>query len=808
MKNKFYRTVLTHLNWVFALLFTFWIFSLVEVFSNKTDEITFLTALKSISFKFLNDFWTVSIIAIFLFPITYFISEKKEKLYHFLFIIFGIIIVLIQLSLVKYSLVSKLNLGSDLLGYSCDDIVLTVSSSTSFSIISLLSFFLAPALFLIIRFFFRKKDVEKILLFSFLILLTITISTLIFSSEIKNDVYQNKINFLVSDILSSKMNQNQAYTINSKGEFPLLKPIESNKDVLKPFFKIDSLQRKPNIVIIIMEGLGSEFVDNNQYSGYSPFIDSLIGKSLYWENFLSTTGRTFGVLPSLLGSLPYGEMGFLEIENTPTHQSLFSILNENGYTSSYYTGSKSSFDKVVNFLEYNEVKHIIDENKFGFEFEKAANDNKGFSWGYPDSELFKKMLSTLDEKNEPRLDVLLTVSNHEPFSFPNKNIYTSNAENIFKNKKNNTISTTIFNTNKDVFSALNYVDNSLEKFFNDYQKRADFQNTIFIITGDHRLIPIEQKDELCRFHVPLIIYSPLLKKPQRFQSISSHWDVTPSLISFLKNNYHIKTKNQTSWMGNGLDTTKNFRNSHQIPLMRYKGSFKDFVFKEYFYSDEILYKINKNFDITEINDSKILKQVKDSFAYFKELNVYLTKQNKILPDSLKRKKIIKKIIFTESQLIKINEVAKGKTSDELFPIARQKAFDGDREFARLLCDFVLNESPDHVDFIILKGRTLAWDGKYVAAEKALLEAIDKFPYYDDPYLALMDTYIWSDQTLKSIEIGKIALKNHLKNPEISFKIAKSYNILQKKETSLQIIDSLIKMYPKNEDFLKFKKTLK
>jgi len=52
-----------------------------------------------------------------------------------------------------------------------------------------------------------------------------------------------------------------------------------------------------------------------EYGGFTPYLDSLTTKSLYWENFLSNTGRTFGVLPSLLGSLPFGKSGFMELED-------------------------------------------------------------------------------------------------------------------------------------------------------------------------------------------------------------------------------------------------------------------------------------------------------------------------------------------------------------------------------------------------------------------------------------------------------------------------------------------------------------
>lgn len=191
---------------------------------------------------------------------------------------------------------------------------------------------------------------------------------------------------------------------------------------------------------------------------------------------------------------------------------------------------------------------------------------------------------------------------------------------------------------------------------------------------------------------------------------------------------------------------------------------------------------------------------------FKELNSYVTQKNKIIPDSLKNS-AVQKIVFTDAQLAKIDQTTNGKNVDEIFIIARTYAFEGEREFARLLADYVLSTNPYFVDIIILKGRTLAWDGKYDEAEKTLLDAINKFPYYDDPYLALMDTYYWSDQSKKCIELGKKALKNQLKNLNINFKMAKAYNSLNDKKTSIKIIDSLVKLDPKNEEFLKFKKAL-
>ena len=58
------------------------------------------------------------------------------------------------------------------------------------------------------------------------------------------------------------------------------------------FIKGDSVQFWTTNLISI-EGLGTEFINGNQYSGFTPYIDSLISNSLYWENFVSNSGRTF-----------------------------------------------------------------------------------------------------------------------------------------------------------------------------------------------------------------------------------------------------------------------------------------------------------------------------------------------------------------------------------------------------------------------------------------------------------------------------------------------------------------------------------
>ena len=715
---------------------------------------------------------------------------------------------LLELGLIQYSIKTLLNLGADLLGYSFSDMFLTVSTSSSFSVFSFVALLLFPILFVILRRFLIKTSNKLIIKIALFLLIT-SFLTKFLIEEFDDAKYQNKIKFLVSDIIQSKFSkyESDAYEISDVNEFPLLKPSEETKDVLQPFFNIQS-DKKPNIVIVSLEGLGAEFVDGKNHSGFSPFMDKLINKSLYWENFVSTTGRTFGVLPSLLGSLPFGNTGFLEIPETPTHVSLFSILKENDYTTSFYSGSQSSFDNVINFLEYQDVDFVVDENKYGEDYQKTKGNSGGFSWGYPDSEVFRKMISTLDEKKGPRLDLIMTLSNHSPFEIPEIDKYRSKVDSILKSNKKIQVSSSEVNKYKDIYAAHVYVDESVEKFMKDFEKRADYANTIFVFTGDHRVIPIEQKDKLCRYHVPLAIYSPMLKKPVRFKAISSHWDVAPSLMSFLSNNYAIENLKKTAWMGTGLDTAGHFRNTHEIGLMRYKGGLKDFIYKDYLYNAGDLYKIDASFNTKRVYDNEMLRTVEKAFLEFKKTNNYVTTQNKIYPASLGGSVKSIKVEFTEKELIYIKETSKEKTMDELFLVAREKAFNSERKNARLLCDYILNKYPNHTDARILKGRTLSWDGEYEKAEKEFLSAIKRNPFYDDPYAAILDLYWWSNQDEKGVVIGEKALRNNVKNPDVAFKLAKAYARLNKKELSIKMMDSIIKLHPKNKEFIKYYKGLK
>lgn len=808
MKIKFsFNTLSNYIYLTFSLIISFWAINLFALFITATNGLEQTNLGTSCGYKLLNDFWVglgIGLLFLPLYLLFYFIKRPLGNI--FIKVLFTLIVIC-QFALVKYNLTTHVNLGADILGYSLNEMSTTVAVSESVSILYFLPFIMFPMVFLGINFAFNKFINERQILISAIILVIAFGSSKLMFTEASENSYQNKLSFLGSDIFRFQQEKSlmDGYSPSATNDYPLLTPFQDSKDVLGPFLNIQ--EEKPNIVIIMVEGLGAEFVGKNEYAGFTPFLDSLISKSLYWENFVSNAGRTFGCVPSLLGSLPYGQKGFLDLNPLPSHFSLISVLKANEYTTTFYAGHQTSFDRLSNFLEYNEIDHIVNEDNFGPGYVKTQADSKEFSWGYPDSEIYKKTLAELDGKKMPRLDIIMTLTNHEPFEFPSKSSYLSKVDSLLDSKQSFKVEKKEIKAYKDVFASLLYTDKSLENFMHEYAKRPEYNNTVFIITGDHRLIPIIQKDKLCRFHVPLIIFSPMLKKPEKFKSISSHWDVTPSLLSFLMNNYKFNKLKETSWMSQGLDTAKQFRNIHKIPLMRYKGAINDYIYKDYFLADGELFKIDENFGTNKVNEPELLKIVADSLLEFKKLNAYITKKNKIFPNSLN---IYTQpaVQFTKEQLATIDPLIKGLNYDQIFMAARDLAFKKEYKKAKLLCEHILNEYPNYSDVRTLKGRILAWDGEYKKAETELLNVIKRTPFYNDSYLALMDVYWWSAQNEKGIAIAKKAMKNDVKTPELGLKLAQAYKRTNDLVKSNKIIDSVIKKYPKNNDYLNFKKSLK
>jgi uncharacterized sulfatase len=145
---------------------------------------------------------------------------------------------------------------------------------------------------------------------------------------------------------------------------------------------------------------------------------------------------------------------------------------------------------------------------------------------------------------------------------------------------------------------------------------------------------IPMSDKLDRYHVPLIVYSPMLKRTAQIASVSTHFDISPSLLAYLHHNYKIQGPSLVSWMGQGLDTNRNFENIHNYPLLQTKTDLLDFIMGEYHLNGDNLFKLNAELGEDPLQDDEKLNQMKNAFDQFKKRNAEIATGNKIIPDSI------------------------------------------------------------------------------------------------------------------------------------------------------------------------------
>ena len=586
-------------------------------------------------------------------------SQKAARVF---FISASIFLVLGDMLLLKYFSTAGVPLGSDLFAYSIEEINQTVQSSGEMNVwpFVFMALFLVYMVRVFIKHVYFKLKPWMLLIISAAMFASFAPIDFLkpqpsdFENEFSLFAATNKLNFFSESVLTryvfNEQQSQQTYTFKTQvttadgsftyldEDYPFLHN-ETTPDVLGKYF--EPLETKPNIVFIIVESLGRAYSGEGAYLGsFTPFLDSLMDKSLYWENNLSTSGRTFEVLPSTLASVPFGDRGFTELaENMPDHLSLISILKtQANYTSSFTYGGEAHFDNMDIFLNRQGIDKIIDNTNFGAGYKKMPpSATSGFSWGFGDKEIFRRYIDEIKADNtaSPRMDVILTLAIHSPFVVANQDYYISKFNERLE-KLELSEKTKNFNRNyQQQFSTVLYFDDALRYFFSEFKKLPSFNNTIFVITGDHRMPEVPISTQLDRFHVPLVIYSPMIKKPAKFSSLVTHFDITPSLLAMLDADSIISRPKAAAWIGHGLDDEEDFRVANAYPLMRNKNEILDYIDDERMLANKVIYQVYENMNIETVDEPDKEKELEAKLNNFLLKNKHACKNNKLISDSLK-----------------------------------------------------------------------------------------------------------------------------------------------------------------------------
>ncbi|MGF1470264.1 MAG: sulfatase-like hydrolase/transferase [Rubrobacteraceae bacterium] len=260
---------------------------------------------------------------------------------------------------------------------------------------------------------------------------------------------------------------------------------------------------KRNVVLVFLESTRARSTTPyNETLKTTPFLDELAKNSLVAEN-------AYAVVPHTSKALVAGTCGIappLDTRNTESEpdavpaRCLPDLLGEQGYRSVFFQSATEEFERRGQLVE-----------NFGYEDFFATEDmsTNGFGeanyFGYEDDIMLEPSKAWLEEnKDDPFLATYLTVTPHHDYTIPDTYGKKEFSQDEELNKYLNT---------------LRYQDFFLKNLFEQYEKLGLYEDTVFVVFGDHGEgfgeHGLRQHDNVIYnegLRVPFLIHDP-----QRFQ---------------------------------------------------------------------------------------------------------------------------------------------------------------------------------------------------------------------------------------------------------------------------------------------------
>lgn len=246
-----------------------------------------------------------------------------------------------------------------------------------------------------------------------------------------------------------------------------------------------------NVVYIHLESFQQFLIDyqltdeNGVNHTVTPFLNSLYhGESTYsFDNFFHQVkaGKTSDaetLMENSLFGLNQGAL-FTQMGDKNTFEAAPNILKQKAdYTSAVFHGHSASFwnrDKTYKHLGF---EYFFDSSYYDI------NDDNSFQYGMHDKPFLSQSVQYLEHLQQPFYAKFITVSNHYPYS-------------RFKNEEDGfPLANTKDETINGYFATANYLDTALKEFF-DYMKASGlYDNSIFVLYGDHYGISNTRNKEL------------------------------------------------------------------------------------------------------------------------------------------------------------------------------------------------------------------------------------------------------------------------------------------------------------------------
>lgn len=275
---------------------------------------------------------------------------------------------------------------------------------------------------------------------------------------------------------------------------------------------------RPNVVIVTVESLNAEYLSMFGGTGLTPYLDALVDKSYIFTRMYATGTRTVRGLEAITLSLPPTPgQSIVRRKDNDNLYSLGDAFRQNGYERDFIYGGYGYFDNMNAFFE---------GNGYTVKDRTSIPDNEIIHetiWGVADEVLFTQVLKSMDDhfaKGERTLEMVMTTSNHRPFTFPEGRIDMSDGT------RN---------------ASVKYTDWAIGDFLERASIKPWFNDTVFVIIADHQALAAGKATlPINCYHIPCLIYSPKLISPGKCERLISQMDLAPTILGMLGLSYNEK----------------------------------------------------------------------------------------------------------------------------------------------------------------------------------------------------------------------------------------------------------------------------
>lgn len=294
--------------------------------------------------------------------------------------------------------------------------------------------------------------------------------------------------------------------------------------------KITPPEQKRNLVLIYLESLETTFADKehggNQDSNLIPEITRLSLQNLSFGKSKNLIGGGFDAFGSnhTFGSLQTRSLGIPGIFNykrTPILQhynSLYKILNDNGYQQIFFQGNSGLFKEFQYFAQDQKINEIYGPDDIIQRLNLNTTDLIKYHGGRsaPDKDVFKFANQILDTISEPFSLTFFTIDTHSPHGIYDPDCIKSTDEK---------------NEDELLKASVRCVSRELDRFLTFLKSKPLYENTSIIIFGDHLFMGTRLvKNFNNRKWIDIFINvpkTPLLDENRLFSDI----DMFPTILS-------------------------------------------------------------------------------------------------------------------------------------------------------------------------------------------------------------------------------------------------------------------------------------